>query len=106
MGRPLLPRCTGPGYTSSVLLGPGEVHEAAGIHRTYRQRCSRVATCSARAAGGEPTIGYLGATTPSAESQRVAALVQRLRAFGWIESRNLTISVCGGPQRALCPTRG
>ena len=78
-------------YTSSVLLGPGEVHEAAGIHRTYRQRCSRVATCSARAAGGEPTIGYLGATTPSAESQRVAALVQRLRAFGWIESRNLTI---------------
>ena len=38
-----------------------------------------------------PTIGYLGATTPSAESQRVAALVQRLREFGWIESRNLTI---------------
>jgi putative ABC transport system substrate-binding protein len=38
-----------------------------------------------------PTLGYLGATTPSAESQRVAALVQRLREFGWIESRNLTI---------------
>jgi putative tryptophan/tyrosine transport system substrate-binding protein len=38
-----------------------------------------------------PTIGYLGATTPSAESQRVAALVQRLRELGWIESRNLTI---------------
>src|SRR5262249_45902500 len=41
--------------------------------------------------GKPPTIGYLGATTPSAESQRVAALVQRLREFGWIESRNLTI---------------
>ena len=41
--------------------------------------------------GKLPTIGYLGATTPSAESQRVAALVQRLREFGWIESRNLTI---------------
>ena len=38
-----------------------------------------------------PTIGYLGATTPSVESQRIAALVQRLREFGWIESRNLTI---------------
>ena len=38
-----------------------------------------------------PIIGYLGATTPSAESQRVAALVQRLREFGWVESRNLTI---------------
>ena len=41
--------------------------------------------------GKLPTIGYLGATTPTAESQRVAALVQRLREFGWIESRNLTI---------------
>ena len=41
--------------------------------------------------GKLPTIGYLGATTTSAESQRVAALVQRLREFGWIESRNLTI---------------
>src|SRR5215467_196984 len=38
-----------------------------------------------------PTIGYLGATTPSTESQRVAALVQRLRELGWIKSRNLTI---------------
>ena len=45
----------------------------------------------AQQAGKLPTIGYLGATTPSAESQRVAALVQRLREFGWIESRNLTI---------------
>src|SRR5262249_17590149 len=41
--------------------------------------------------GKLPTIGYLGATTPSTESQRVAALVQRLRELGWIESRNLTI---------------
>src|SRR5262245_33700778 len=41
--------------------------------------------------GKLPTIGYLGATTPSAESQRVAALVQRLREVGWIESRNLAI---------------
>jgi putative ABC transport system substrate-binding protein len=38
-----------------------------------------------------PTIGYLGATTPSAESQRIAALVQRLREFGLIESRNVAI---------------
>ena len=41
--------------------------------------------------GKLPIIGYLGATSPSAESQRVAALVQRLREFGWIEGRNLTI---------------
>jgi ABC transporter substrate binding protein len=41
--------------------------------------------------GKLPTIGYLGATTPVAESQRVAALVQRLRELGWVEGRNLTI---------------
>jgi putative ABC transport system substrate-binding protein len=38
-----------------------------------------------------PTIGYLGATSPSAESRRIAAFMQRLRELGWIEGRNLTI---------------
>jgi len=57
--------------------------------------------------GKLPTIGYLGATTPSAESQRVAALVQRLREFGWIESCNLTIEYRYAEGRsALCRTRG
>jgi putative ABC transport system substrate-binding protein len=37
-----------------------------------------------------PTIGFLGAT-PSTESQRVAAFVQRLRELGWIDGRNLAI---------------
>src|SRR4029450_11796147 len=41
--------------------------------------------------GKLPTIGYLGATTPVAESQPVRALVQRLRELGWVEGRNLTI---------------
>ena len=45
----------------------------------------------AQQTGKLPTIGYLGATTRSAESQRVDALVERLREFGWIESRNLTV---------------
>ena len=34
-----------------------------------------------------PTIGFLGAATPSAWSQRVAAFVQRLRELGWTEGR-------------------
>jgi len=38
-----------------------------------------------------PVIGFLGASTPSTESQRVAAFVQRLRELGWIDGRNLTI---------------
>ena len=41
--------------------------------------------------GKLPTIGFLGADTPSTESQRVAAFVQRLRELGWIDGRNLAI---------------
>jgi ABC-type uncharacterized transport system substrate-binding protein len=38
-----------------------------------------------------PTIGFLGANTPSAESQWVAAFMQRLRELGWIEGRTVAI---------------
>ena len=38
-----------------------------------------------------PTIGFLGATTPSVQSQWTAAFVQRLRELGWIEGRNVAI---------------
>jgi putative ABC transport system substrate-binding protein len=38
-----------------------------------------------------PTIGFLGATTPSAQSQWTAAFVERLGELGWIEGRNVAI---------------
>jgi putative ABC transport system substrate-binding protein len=38
-----------------------------------------------------PTIGYLGASAPSFDTQRVGAFVQRLRELGWIESRTIAI---------------
>src|SRR5262245_7629643 len=38
-----------------------------------------------------PTIGFLGAGTPSVEGQRVAAFVQRLRELGWIDGRDVVI---------------
>jgi putative ABC transport system substrate-binding protein len=41
--------------------------------------------------GKSPTIGFLGANTPSAQSQWTAAFVRRLHELGWIEGRNLTI---------------
>jgi putative tryptophan/tyrosine transport system substrate-binding protein len=44
----------------------------------------------AQQAGKLPTIGFLGAS-PSIESQRVAAFVQRLRELAWIDARSLTI---------------
>ena len=34
-----------------------------------------------------PTIGFLGAATPSAWREWVGAFVQRLRELGWIEGR-------------------
>jgi hypothetical protein len=40
-----------------------------------------------------PTIGYLGANTPSVEGQRMAAFVERLRELGWIEGRTIAIEV-------------
>jgi ABC-type uncharacterized transport system substrate-binding protein len=47
-----------------------------------------------------PTIGFLGSATPSAQSQWVAALVQRLREVGWIEGRNIAIEYRWGEGRA------
>jgi putative tryptophan/tyrosine transport system substrate-binding protein len=41
--------------------------------------------------GKQPTIGFLGATAPTAQMQWTAAFVQRLRELGWIEGRNVAI---------------
>jgi putative tryptophan/tyrosine transport system substrate-binding protein len=38
-----------------------------------------------------PTIGYLGASTPSFDNYRVGAFVQRLRELGWIDGRTVAI---------------
>src|SRR5262245_30435869 len=40
-----------------------------------------------------PTVGYLGANTPSVESQRTAAFAQRLHELGWIEGRTIAIEI-------------
>jgi ABC-type uncharacterized transport system substrate-binding protein len=45
----------------------------------------------AQQAGRLPTIGFLGASTPSASAPWVAAFVQRLRELGWVEGRTVTI---------------
>jgi putative tryptophan/tyrosine transport system substrate-binding protein len=46
---------------------------------------------AARAQQRLPTIGVLGASTPSNWSQWTAAFVQRLGEFGWIEGRTVAI---------------
>src|SRR5215813_1634487 len=38
-----------------------------------------------------PTIGFLGANTPSAQSQWTTAFERRLRELGWIEGHNVAI---------------
>jgi putative tryptophan/tyrosine transport system substrate-binding protein len=48
-------------------------------------------TARAQQLAKRPTIGFLGATTPSAQSQWTAAFVQRLGELGWIEGRNIAI---------------
>jgi putative ABC transport system substrate-binding protein len=49
-----------------------------------------------------PTIGFLGAGTPSGWNHWVAAFVQRLRELGWIEGRTVAIEIRwaeGRPER-------
>ena len=46
---------------------------------------------AARAEQKLPTVGYLGSSTASAQSQWVAAFVQRLRQLGWIDSRTIAL---------------
>src|SRR5215204_5683075 len=38
-----------------------------------------------------PTIGFLGQSTPVAESTRLAAFLERLRELGWIEGQTVAI---------------
>jgi putative ABC transport system substrate-binding protein len=45
----------------------------------------------AQRAGKLPTIGFLGAGTPSSWSAYVPAFVQRLRELGWVEGRTVVI---------------
>jgi hypothetical protein len=50
-----------------------------------------------------PVVGFLGPTTPTAQSHWTAAFVQRLRELGWIEERTITIEyewAEGRPERA------
>jgi putative tryptophan/tyrosine transport system substrate-binding protein len=47
-----------------------------------------------------PTVGLLGAATPSTMAARAAAFVQRLRELGWIENRTVTIEYRWGEGRS------
>jgi ABC-type uncharacterized transport system substrate-binding protein len=50
--------------------------------------------------GKLPTIGYLGATSPSTETRRIATFIQGLRELGWIEGRNVAIEYRWGEGRS------
>src|SRR5262245_60751979 len=45
----------------------------------------------AQPSGKLPTIGFLGATTPTIWSVWVGAFTQRLRELGWVDGRNVNI---------------
>ena len=65
---------------------------AARVHHASRRRCGGVAARWLGAAARQATtIGFLGASAPSAWSPWVAAFVQRLRELGWIEGRTVAI---------------
>jgi putative tryptophan/tyrosine transport system substrate-binding protein len=53
----------------------------------------------AQHAGKLPTIGFLGESTPSIQSDRTAIFVKRLQELGWIESRTVAIEYRWGEGR-------
>src|SRR6266568_7799438 len=68
------------------------LHQAPRVHDASRRRGGGMAARGAGAAATKlPTIGYLGATSPSAESQRIAAFLKRLAELGWIEGHTIAI---------------
>ena len=50
--------------------------------------------------GKLPTIGFLGATTPSSHGAWLGAFVQRLHDLGWIGGRTVAIDVRWAEERA------
>jgi putative ABC transport system substrate-binding protein len=54
---------------------------------------------AAQEASKLPTIGFLGASTPSTASQWVTAFLQRLHELGWTEGRNVAIEFRGAEGR-------
>src|SRR6266446_1890609 len=82
-----------PCYTSSVILGLGvsPMRRREFITIVSGAAASWPLAARAQQPGKLPTIGFLGTTTPSAWSQWVAAFVQRLRDFGWIDGRTIAI---------------
>jgi hypothetical protein len=46
---------------------------------------------SAQQPGKRPIVGFLGDSTPLAESERAAAFARRLHDLGWIEGRTIAI---------------
>src|SRR5262249_53367129 len=50
--------------------------------------------------GKLPTIGFLGGSTYSAASQRIAAFAQRLRELGWIDGRTVAVEYRWGEGRS------
>ena len=70
----------------------GNPHPTAGIHiHTGGAAAAWPLAARAQQPANLPTIGLLGAATPSAWSQWVAAFVQRLRELGWIEGSTVSI---------------
>jgi putative ABC transport system substrate-binding protein len=63
-----------------ALLGAAAVTPVISPRAAYAERPSKL-----------PTIGFLGATTPSVWSPFVAAFLQRLRDLGWVDGRNIAI---------------
>ena len=71
---------------------PEGEHEAAGLSQSFRwRRCDAAVYGACQQPRKLPTIGFLGQSTPVAESSRLAAFLERLRELGWIDGQTVAI---------------
>src|SRR5262245_18905480 len=67
----------------------GKPHEAAGIHRTCRQQCSRVAARGARAAAGQDAACRVHPGGNPRNDPFREEFVRGMRDLGYVEGRNI-----------------
>ena len=87
--RDIVPACTRPPAGGSH----GNPHPTARIrfHNVGGAAVAWPLAARAQQPGKSPTIGFLGATTPTIWGPFVGAFLQRLRELGWIDGRDIAI---------------
>jgi putative tryptophan/tyrosine transport system substrate-binding protein len=74
-----------------VLGAERKSREATGFHNPSGRHGVRLAACGARAAVGDPVVGFLNTRVPGADPHLLAAFRRGLKETGYVEGQNVAI---------------